>query len=595
MRRGKRAAGRDRDSGPGAGPGAAGDQGRTGPEEGRTGPEEGRTGPEDGRTPPEDGRTPPTEESAARVPGGTPSTEESAARGPGRTPHTEGSAPPDQESAAGGPGSGAPDKERTPPNAPAEGRRASTAPRRPRWVRRPRHAGESQPPGQPRRPGRLAGALIGVPARQAHTLLPGLILAAALAAVSMWLSDVIGLQLLNLETSPVSAVMTAIVLGLIISNVVRLPAWLTPGLSFAVGKVLRLGIIFLGIRLSLTEIARLGALGVPIVLGCILAALAFTLLLARLMGLPGKLATLIAVGTSICGVSAIVATGPAIDSREEEVAYAVSVITVFGIIATVAYPYLANAIFAGDPTRAGLFLGTAVHDTSQVTGAALLYAEVYARPAALNVAVVTKLVRNIFMALVIPFMAYAYSRNAAEAEAGKGSSSASSEIDAHGAPASPGPTAASDAATPGTDGAAARDGASSPDAATAAASPGGRAAPEATSPPRKLRIGKFFPLFILGFILFAVLRSVGDLTLSRSGAALGLFGADAWTALYGSIRSWAVNFLVVALAGVGLSTRFRKLKELGFKPFLAGLGAAVVVGAVSYLLISLLGRFVTVV
>jgi hypothetical protein len=185
-------------------------------------------------------------------------------------------------------------------------------------------------------------------------------------------------------------------------------------------------------------------------------------------------------------------------------------------------------------------------------------------------------------------MAYAYSRNAAEAEAGKGSSSSLSEIDAHGAPASRGPTGAPDAATPGTEGATARDAAAPPDG-TAAASPGGRAAP------RKLRIGKFFPLFILGFILFAVLRSVGDLTLSQSGAALGLFDADAWTALYGGIRSWAVNFLVVALAGVGLSTRFRKLKELGFKPFLAGLGAAVVVGGVSYLLISLLGRFVTVV
>ncbi len=410
---------------------------------------------------------------------------------------------------------------------------------------------------------RLSGVVFGVPAGKIHTLVPGITLAGGLAMLSVWLSDVIGLGLLNLEKSPVSAVMTAIVLGLIISNVVRLPAWLGPGLSFAVGKVLRLGIIFLGIRLSLAEIARLGALGVPIVLGCIVAALAFTLLLARLMGLPGKLATLIAVGTSICGVSAIVATGPAIDAREEETAYAVSVITVFGIIATVAYPYLAGAIFAGDPTRAGLFLGTAVHDTSQVTGAALLYAEVYDRPAALNVAVVTKLVRNIFMAVVIPFMAYAYSRHAAV------HSATHSEIDAYGVPAPPGPTA-------------------SPDAAV-------RASEGTTAARRKLRIGKFFPLFILGFVLFAVARSVGDLTLSRSGAAFGVLSGETWRSIYGGIRTWAVNFLVVALAGVGLSTRFRKLKELGFKPFLAGLGAAAVVGGISYLLITLLGRFVTVV
>ncbi len=398
-------------------------------------------------------------------------------------------------------------------------------------------ARQAEGPGGRGKPGRKTGvdhALLGVSIRQAHTLLPGFLFAAALAWFSVWVSDFTGVRLLGFEKSPVSPVMTAILLGLIITNVIRLPSWIAPGLTFAVKKVLRLGIILLGIRLSVVEIFRLGAVGVPIVLGCIIAALLFTVLLSRALRLPEKLGTLIAVGTSICGVSAIVATGPAIEAKEEEIAYAVSVITIFGLVATIVYPYLANVIFGGDPIRAGLFLGTAVHDTSQVTGAALLYSDVFSRPEALNVAVVTKLVRNIFVALVIPLMAYYYARR----------------------------EAASSATT--------QDG-----------------------PPKRLKIAKFFPLFILGFVLMAALRSVGDVTLNRTGAAFGLLSSGAWSGTHGFLKSWAVNFLVVALAGVGLNTRFNTLKRLGIKPFLTGFAAAAIVGLVSYLLISLLGRFIS--
>ncbi len=82
------------------------------------------------------------------------------------------------------------------------------------------------------------------------------------------------------------------------------------------------------------DVVRLSALGVPIVLFCIVSALFFTTRLNKWLGLPERLGTLIAVGTAICGVSAIVATSPAIDAEDEEVAYAVAVITIFGILAT---------------------------------------------------------------------------------------------------------------------------------------------------------------------------------------------------------------------------------------------------------------------
>ncbi len=130
----------------------------------------------------------------------------------------------------------------------------------------------------------------------------------------------------------------------------------------------------------------------------------------RALGLPRRLGSLIAVGTSICGVSAIVATGPAIDAEEDEVSYAVACVTLFGLVALFTYPFLAHAIFGGDARKVGLFLGTAIHDTAQVAGAGLMYREQYRAPEALDTATVVKLTRNLCMAGVIPLMAALYHR-----------------------------------------------------------------------------------------------------------------------------------------------------------------------------------------
>ena len=372
--------------------------------------------------------------------------------------------------------------------------------------------------------------LLGVTIDKVPGLLPGLLVAILLAWFSIWLSEFIGVTLLGFDKTPVSPVMLAILLGLIISAVVPMPQLLKPGLSFSVKKILRLGIILLGIRLTIFDVFRLGVYGVPIVLICIVGALFFTTRINNWLKLPERLGALIAVGTSICGVSAIVATGPAIDAEEEEVAYAVAVITIFGLLATLIYPYLAHAIFAGNALKVGLFLGTSVHDTSQVVGSAKVYADVYSAPLALDVATVTKLVRNVFMAAVIPFMAYYYAR----------------KMQAQG---------------------------------------------EFTA--RKTNPLKLLPLFVLGFLLMALLRSIGDAMINAGSNAFLLWNAEAWEGIYTFLRTWAGNLLVVALAAVGLSTNFRAFRGLGIKPFLVGLGAALVVGVVSFVAISLLGNLVT--
>ncbi|MCZ6912555.1 MAG: putative sulfate exporter family transporter, partial [Proteobacteria bacterium] len=149
-----------------------------------------------------------------------------------------------------------------------------------------------------------------------------------------------------------------------------------------------------------------------VIIGCVTAALLIVTYFGRKLGLSRKLGTLIAVGTSICGATAIVATAPAIGARDDEVAYSVACITLFGVVAMLAYPFAAHWMFAGDPFASGLFLGTAVHETAQVAGAGLVYQQYYSDPQALDVATVTKLVRNLGMLIVIPLMSIAYHRNA---------------------------------------------------------------------------------------------------------------------------------------------------------------------------------------
>lgn len=240
--------------------------------------------------------------------------------------------------------------------------------------------------------------------------LPGLCLALGLATSGTFLSQWLGVRVLGFSKSPFSAIMFAIVLGLLIRNLIGLPSVYEKGLSLCTRKMLRLGIVLLGMRMSLLAAGKIGLIGLPIILGCVSVAFVFVSIASRLLGLPRKLGSLIAVGTSICGVSAIVATAPAIDADEDEVSYAVATITLFGMIALFAYPYTAHWIFSGNPRMAGLFLGTAVHDTAQATGAGLMYQQQYAAPEALDTAVVVKLVRNLCMVFIIPVMTVVYHR-----------------------------------------------------------------------------------------------------------------------------------------------------------------------------------------
>lgn len=246
-------------------------------------------------------------------------------------------------------------------------------------------------------------------------ILPGLILAFILAIGGQHLSHLIGVTWMGLPKSPVSAIMMAILLGILIRNTLTLPEMFRPGVDFGLKRVLRLGIVLLGIRLSLGEVGTIGLQALPVIFGTVTAAILLVTSLSRKVGLTGRFGTLIAVGTSICGATAIVATAPAIAAKDDEVAYSVAFVTIFGVLAMLIYPFAAEWMFAGDTFKSGLFLGTSVHETAQVAGAGLVYQQYYDDPLALDIATVTKLVRNMGMLVVIPLMSVIYHRRFSDA------------------------------------------------------------------------------------------------------------------------------------------------------------------------------------
>lgn len=217
--------------------------------------------------------------------------------------------------------------------------------------------------------------------------------------------------------SIVSEVTVAILFGIVVATIAgpRLQP-LTPGLRFASQRILRFGIVLLGARLSLGEIARIGVPSTILIVLTMAASLGIVLGVSRVVRIEGRLAVLIAVGSAVCGNTAIVATAPVIGAKAREVAYAVATITLFGTLAVFLYPAIGRAIALSQPSF-GLWAGVAVHDTSQVIATSAAYG-----PDALDVATVVKLIRNALMAPLLFLIATGWAARGGEAveSAGRG-------------------------------------------------------------------------------------------------------------------------------------------------------------------------------
>jgi uncharacterized integral membrane protein (TIGR00698 family) len=231
-------------------------------------------------------------------------------------------------------------------------------------------------------------------------LLPGLALLAAIGFSGKLLEKNINAHAKahHFPFPNIEYVLWAILIGLVISNVFGLAEVFKPGVA-TYEFWLKAGIVLLGSRFLLGDVAKLGGVSLILVAIEILGSLAFMTWLGRLFGLKPKLTTLLAVGSAICGVSAIIATQGAIDADEEDSSFAIAAILALGAIALFTFPLIGHYLHMSDHAY-GIWAGLAVDNTAEATAAGALYSD-----AAAKLAVLTKTCRNALIGFVV--LAYA--------------------------------------------------------------------------------------------------------------------------------------------------------------------------------------------
>lgn len=352
-------------------------------------------------------------------------------------------------------------------------------------------------------------------------LLPGVAMSAATATAGFQIAA----ALTTLTAVPISGIPVSILLGMGIKNSIGTSESMKPGITFATKAILQGGIVAFAAKLSFVELLTTGSQGLPVVIGAVGAGLAFIPVAGRLAGLPREMSLLLTAGTSICGVTAITALAPAIKASNRDIAVAVANTVAFGTIGMLAYPYIFHALCSSSE-QVGMCLGVAIHDTSQVLGSAMSYKEIFDDEVALKVAAITKLTRNLGLAIAIPGLTYMHAKEQSKKE--------------------------DDAEKP--------------------------VIGESISGLNTFK--KYVPSFLVAFIGMASFRSTGDFFLGSDveayQATMDFIGSD--------LSKYALG---TAMAGVGLSTSASSLKGVGWRPFAVGASGALVVGGTGFTIASL--------
>ena len=323
-------------------------------------------------------------------------------------------------------------------------------------------------------------------------------------------------------------VMIAIVLGMVVSNLWKLPKTLQPGIKFSVKKLLPLGIVLLGARLNFGEMMKVGLAGLALSALETFFALSLLLVLARWLKLPSKLGTLLGVGTAICGGTAIVATAPAIEAEDKDVAFSVATVTLLGLLAMFTLP-VAGHLMDLSSKQFGVWAGLAIHQTPQVVAAGYAYSpkNMDYSPVAGDTATIVKMSRVCLLAPVVFLLGLFYTRRKAR------------EGDSAGT--------------------------------------------------KRINYLHLFPMFVLGFVGMALMNTLGllpELTVRHAA----LLGEGAHTITLASAAEQGSRFcILLSMAGVGLETKFSAMRQTGLKPFAASLVAVLLVAVVVLILIKALG------
>lgn len=214
-------------------------------------------------------------------------------------------------------------------------------------------------------------------------------------------------QLVPLIGGPVFGIL----IGLMIGQLFNLKSC-KKGITFTSKKLLQLAVIVLGFTLNFKQVMKLGSDSLPIIIMTITTSLIVAYIFAKMFKVPNKIATLIGVGSSICGGSAIAATSSVIDADDQDVAQAISVIFIFNILAALIFPTIGQMLGMSD-MGFGLFAGTAINDTSSVTAAASIWDSMF-HGNSLEIATIVKLTRTLAIIPITLVLAYYYSKKGVE-------------------------------------------------------------------------------------------------------------------------------------------------------------------------------------
>lgn len=241
----------------------------------------------------------------------------------------------------------------------------------------------------------------------AKALAPGVGLCALIAVPCLWLGALVPV---------VGAPVFGILAGMLLTLLLRDKSRVQKGIAYTSKKILQYAVILLGFGLNLAQIAKVGAQSLPIIISTITVALLVAWALNKRLNLPGNVAALIGVGSSICGGSAIAAAAPVLGADDEEIAQSISVIFLFNVLAALIFPTLGVALGMSDEGF-GLFAGTAVNDTSSVTAAAAAWDGMHPGANALEVATIVKLTRTLAIIPICLGLAAMRARRANERKA----------------------------------------------------------------------------------------------------------------------------------------------------------------------------------
>ena len=309
--------------------------------------------------------------------------------------------------------------------------------------------------------------------QQSLAIIPGLLICLVIAITAFAIHG-------RPELKQFSPSIIAVVIGILIGNFIKLPAAANTGTAFSSKILVRIAVALLGIQISIAELVNFGALHISMTIFALASSFIFIKIIGKFIGVENKLTELIAAGTSICGAAAVLGVNTATNAEDEDVAYAIGMVTIFGTLSMLLYPFFGNLLQLGG-NQFGIWSGISIHEVAQVVGA------VSGKDAAtIHIATITKLTRVLMLAPLVTLIQF---------RRGK---SSSKNINGTKMP---------------------------------------------------------IPLFVIAFIIFIIIANVFTIPVGIKSEI-------------GKLSSF---LLTVALAGMGLHTKFSAIGKMGIKPLLLAL------------------------